>query len=134
MIEETLTQIKDEVTQDRELLIDELCDLLENNRMSDEDQRLVVFQLASLLKTESNENVIESIFNLFGFAIFNSIYSDYITEISIAMLPDLKPGSLIHALSIIGESNLPNKKEYAEPYLLSDNPAIKEAAHDLYKS
>jgi hypothetical protein len=46
------------------------------------------------------------------------------------MLHQLEPGSLVHALPIIAESDLSNRKELIMQYLSSENPAVEKVARE----
>ena len=125
---EVLQKIKDKKFLNRDQLIDTLSDFFENNLFPVNEQQDIVFELIEILKEEDTDSVIESIFNLLGIAFYSNICIDSIVEVSITLLDRLAPGSLVHALSIIGDSNLQNKGELIERYLASENPSVKDAA------
>ncbi|QYO67757.1 hypothetical protein [Leptolyngbya sp. 7M] len=135
MAREILNKIKDITTQSRDLPIDDLSTLLEYESLSDDEQHTVVSELVRFLEEDSvqEDAVVESIFNLLGIVFFQDKYTDLIANVSAKMLPRLMPGSLVHALLIIGESNLPNKVALIEKYLNSDNPAIRSAAQEAMR-
>jgi hypothetical protein len=112
-------------------MIDELCDLIEAKSISKKEEKLIINELVKLLKTEKESSVIESIFNLFALELANDTCSIKIANTSAKYLQKLDAGSLYHALPIIAESNLLEKKMLITPYIKSENSAIRELAQKI---
>ena len=111
MTEQILELIASKVNQSRDLVVDELADLFEANHLSEAAKTQAVLSLVQIVEKEEDSSVVESIYNLFGIAFFENICTSEITEKCVEMLDRLKPGSIVHALPIIADSDLPNKKE-----------------------
>ena len=129
-IKKILNQIRDKNSKARDLEIDNLSTLLEYEQLSNVEQIYVVEELIKILREESDPAVIESIFNLLGIAFDNDVCSDDIVKISTEMLNILEPNSLVHVILIIGCSELENREELIEPFLSSNNPAVKSEAEE----
>jgi len=129
-----IAKIKNPDITDRDLLVDELSDLFEYNQISSIEKRAIVIEMIELLATETQSDIVESIFNLLHWASIDNACSQLIAETivqtSITFLPRLELNSLCHAFTIIAESNLPNKRRLIAPYLLSDNVAIAIEAEE----
>jgi hypothetical protein len=67
---------------------------------------------------------------MFGIAFIDNICSSEIAQKCADMLHQLEPGSLVHALPIIAESDLSNRKELIIQYLSSENPAVEKVARE----
>lgn len=130
MIHKILESVEDQTVQSRDLAIDELADLFESNHLSEAVKTQTVLRLLQTVKKEENPSVIESIYNLFSIAFAENICTNEIVEKCVDMLNLLEPGSLAHALPIIADSNLKNRKELILNYLSSENPAIKKIAKE----
>ncbi len=130
MIKKILNEVKDKNAKGRDLGIDNLSTLLENGQLSNVEQIHVVEELINILRDESDSTVIESIFNLLEIAFENGVCSDETVEISTEMLNILEPGSLVHVIPIIGCSELENREVLIEPFLSSNNSAVKSAAEE----
>jgi hypothetical protein len=130
MTNKTLDLIEDKSNQSRDLAIDELADLLEGHHLSKAVKIQSVFKLLETVETEENPSVIESIYNLFGLAFDDNICKSEIADKCMHMLDRLEPGSLVHALPIIADSDLENKKALIFNYLNSGNPAVEKIAKE----
>ena len=131
MIQKILESVEDQTVQSSDLAIDELADLFESSHLSEAVKTQTILRLLQTVKKEENPAVIESIYNLFDIAFSENICINEIVERCIDMLDILEPGSLAHALPIIADSNLKNRKELIINYLGSENPAIKKIAKEL---
>ncbi|MDJ0726532.1 MAG: hypothetical protein QNJ38_15595 [Prochloraceae cyanobacterium] len=131
MFEVHLKKAKDINTKNRDLEIDYLTDLFEYNQLSEREYIYIIEELIKMLQDEKDEDVIESVFNLFGWAFGDGICDDLIVETCTEMLHNLDSMSLFHAIPIIGESKLENKKILLEPYLKSENPDLRKEAEEV---
>ena len=128
---EHLAKIKDVSFKQRDLLINDLGDLFESDRILESTAVTIVEATIKLLATETNIEVIESIFNLFVLAVIeNDFCQAAIVEATVKYLPTLEVGSLCHAFVIISESSLPNKRGLLTAYLGSENKIIREMARE----
>jgi hypothetical protein len=114
----------------RDLAIDELADLFESHHLSEAIKIQSVFKLLQTVEMEESPSVIESIYNFFGIAFDDNICKIEIAEKCMQMLDRLEPGSLVHALPIIADSDLANRKELILKYLNSKNPAVEKVAKE----
>jgi hypothetical protein len=130
MIYEFLNLIKDEVNESRDLAIDDLADLFDGNHLSEALKTQAILSLLKTIEKEEDSSVVESTYNLFGIAFADNICNSEIAEKCANMLNRLEPGSLVHALSIIADSNLANKKALIYNYLNSTNPAVEKIAKE----
>jgi hypothetical protein len=131
VIDKYLEAIRNKFTQSRDLAIDELADLFETDQLSESEKQQFVLCLLQIVGSEESLSVVESIFHLFGIAFDNNLYQPEIVEKCADMLEQLEPGSLVHALPIIADSDLVNRKELILKYLGAENPSIKDMAREL---
>lgn len=130
MIEKILNEVRDKNAERRDSGVDNLSTLLESGQLSNIKQTHIVEELINILRDESDPIVVESIYNLLGIAFENDICSNNIVEISTEMLNKLEPGSLVHVIPIISCSELENREVLIEPFISSNNPAIKSIAEE----
>jgi hypothetical protein len=97
-IENVLNRIKDRTQKNRDLLIDDISIAFEGNLFSKEDKEIIIVKTLKILKTEEDLSVVESILNLHGLAFFDDICTNQISHTCAELLPQLKAGSLVHAL------------------------------------
>jgi hypothetical protein len=131
MIDKYFEAIGNKFTQSRDLVIDELSDLFETDQLSESEKKQVVLYLLQTVGNEESPFIVESIFNLFGIAYDDNISRTEIVEKCVDMLGQLEPSSLEHALPIIADSDLVNRKELILKYLGAENPSIKDMAREL---
>lgn len=129
-MKELLNKISNSMEKNRDLLIDELNDLVESGSLNRSDKELVVGRLLELLDQESDPAVNESIFNLIGSVFEEGIAKEKIANSCVAYLHKLPPGCLVHAIPIIVKSNRPDKRALLEPFLNSSNIAVKTIAEE----
>ena len=128
MINELLYRIEEQEAEDRDLLVDELNDLLERAVLTDDDVDAVVERLSKILASDRNQAVWESIFNLLNGL---SGRTRKICELAVRYLGHMSPGSLVHALEIIAESDRKDKKQILNVFLNSENRAVKAIASEF---
>lgn len=136
-LEREITKIKSYKGQNKDILIDYLNDYIEYDYVPPEEQKFIVRELIKILPTEKDSKVIESIFNALTSAFYSNICVNEIVSICIQYLSSLDIDSLYYAISIIGDSNLPNCKKLIIPYLKSKDSGIRELAKNtlsLYKN
>jgi hypothetical protein len=129
-IDKILASIEDKANSARGLAIDELADLFESDHLSEAEKMQAVSKLLQMVDQEEELFVIETIYNMFGIAFIDNICSSEIAQKCADMLHQLEPGSLVHALPIIAESDLSNRKELIIQYLSSENPAVEKVARE----
>jgi HEAT repeat protein len=130
MTDKILELVEDKANQSRDLAIDELADLFDGNNLSETAKTQTILRLLETVEGEENPSVIESIYNLFGIAFADSICNSEIAKKCVNMLDRLESGSLAHALPIIADSDLVDRKSLILNYLNSENPAIKKIAKE----
>jgi hypothetical protein len=122
--------IKNKANHSRDLAIDELADLFNGNHLSKTAKTQTILRLLGTVEREENPSVIESIYNLFGIAFADNICNSEIVAKCVKMLNRLEPGSLTHALPIIADSDVADRKSLVLNYLNSGNPAIEKIARE----
>lgn len=128
MNDSLISQICDPQNEDRDLLVDELNDEIETESYSEEETLSIIHKLLGLLPTETDQAVHESILNLLSGIYPTSNCSQDIERYILDYIQELKPGSLVHALSILSESKLAERKEIFTTFSHSDNEAIQKVA------
>lgn len=131
MLDEKISKVRDINFVQRDVIIDELCDLIEAKKVPREKEIFIVDELIQILDSDNNNAVIESILNLLALEFFNNVCSNKIANACARNIHKLDVGSLCHALPIIAESNLPNKKSLIADYIESDNSTIKQLAKEV---
>ncbi|RKZ50577.1 MAG: hypothetical protein DRR16_19525 [Candidatus Parabeggiatoa sp. nov. 3] len=126
-----LSKIYDRQQENRDRLVDELNDLVENNQFDEGEQAKIAKKLLVLLIDETNDAVFESVLNLLGGIYASGICVNAIASNIAGFINTLKPESLVHAIPIIAESNLPEKRKLLEPFLNSSHPAIDVQKNNL---
>jgi hypothetical protein len=117
-------------SKNRDLLIDELNDEIEENQHSKEETDSIVKNLLEILKKETDSCVQESIFNLLS-GVYNSTNSQKEIELYIKKhINLLMPNSIVHALSILSESKLPEREEIYCKLKNHSNPAVRKIAQE----
>ena len=125
-----ISRICDPRGEDRDLLVDELNDGIEAESYSKQETLSIIHQLLGLLLTETDQAVCESILNLLS-GIYPSGNGARDIEIYILEhIHELKPGALVHALSILSESNLEEREKIFSDFSYSDNESIREMARN----
>jgi hypothetical protein len=130
MTDKILELVEDKANHSRDLVIDELADLFNGDHLSKTAKTQTVLRLLETVEREENPSVIESIYNLFGIAFADNICNSEIAEKCVKMLNRLESGSLVHALPIIAESDVVDRKSLILNYLNSGNPAIEKIAKE----
>jgi hypothetical protein len=129
-IHETVNAILDFNSNNRTSMIDELTDLIDYDALSDDVVVDILMKLIQMVKKENNKAVVESVFNFLSTLFCKDKYNRIITQFCLEQLPYLDVASLDHAMFIISQSNLDNKKQIIQNYLLSDNSVIRKIAQD----
>lgn len=128
-VQEILAKIVDPLQPERDLLVDELNDQLEDGQYDDTTTRGIVLELVELAQSESNSDVHESILNLLaGHYLPGVTASSEIEAFVVAQMSTFSVGSLDHALGIVAESELKTREQILARYAQSDNPGIRETA------
>lgn len=128
MINLDLRGILDQSQSNRDLLIDELNDLLEQGQLTDAQIVHTANELAHLLVSESDPAVMESVLNFFGSACSRVGVLDGPVQIVISLLDQLPSGCLVHAIPFIGASRSPGKVKLITQFLTSSNPSVRAIA------
>lgn len=110
---------------DRDLLIDQMNDMITNGSVTRSDQEIVVEALLKLILRESDEAVSESIWNLLGNVYEKGPWKESIADAAVTLLDLLPAGCLAHVIPIIGGSNRHDKHVLLAPFTASSNNAIR---------
>ncbi len=128
-VQEILAKIVDPLQPERDSLVDELNDRLEDGQYDDATTRRVVLELVELAQSESDSDVHESILNLLsGHYLPGVTASSEIEAFVTTQMSTFSVGSLDHALGIVAESKLETREQILARYAQSDNPGIRETA------
>lgn len=114
----------------RDILVDELNDEIEAKVYSDKETLSIVLKLLILLPNETDLSVHESILNLLSGVYPSGLGAREIENYILSDIQELHPGSLVHALSIVSESNLEEKKAILTSFSKSDISAIQNLAQN----
>ncbi|MET0027445.1 MAG: hypothetical protein ABW101_07380 [Candidatus Thiodiazotropha sp.] len=125
-----ISRICDPHNEDRDLLVDELNDELVAESYSKQETLLIIHRLLGLLLTETDQSVCESVLNLLSGIYPSGNGARDIETYILEHIHELRPGALVHALSILSESNLDEREEIFSDFLHSDNRAIQEVARN----
>ncbi|ODC03939.1 hypothetical protein BFW38_10705 [Terasakiispira papahanaumokuakeensis] len=112
------------------MLVDELNDEIETEVYSDKEKLSIVLKLLMLLPNETDLSVHESILNLLSGVYPSGLGVREIDNYILGYIQGSNSGSLVHALSIVSESNLEEKKEILTSFLKSDISAIQNLAQN----
>lgn len=113
---------------DKDLLLDELNDDIESRQYTPKELDYIVEKVLYLLSEKIEDKVYESAMNLLVTAYPLTYNKKNINEFVIKNLKGMSSGNLIHALSIIAESNIADRLEILNFYKNSENKSIKNAA------
>ncbi|MGF1527364.1 MAG: hypothetical protein ACFCBW_11305 [Candidatus Competibacterales bacterium] len=130
MAEDYLERICDVLGSSRDTVVDELNDMLEAEQYSAHQEAEMIATLVDHTAIEPDPAVRESLFNLLSQAYDRGVQPGAIEAMVGQQLDTLEPGSMIHALGILGRSGRAAAKAHLEPYLESANPAVKAAAEE----
>jgi hypothetical protein len=130
MKDSLISQICNPHNVDRDLLIDELNDEIEVESYSEEETLSIIHDLLRLLPTEKDQAVHESIMNLLSGIYPSGNGARDIERYILDYIQELKPGSLVHALSILAESKLEERRDIFDSFFHSDNEAIQKIARN----
>ncbi|WP_282176055.1 hypothetical protein [Vibrio nereis] len=131
MNDSLISKICNSQNKNRDLLVDELNDEIESESFSADEILLIIHKLLILLPVETDQAVHESILNLLSGVYPSGNGAKDIEKYVLNYIQELNPGSLVHALSILSESNLVEKKEIFTNFTHSDNEAIRKIAQSL---
>ena len=92
------------------MIIDGLCDLIQSPNIINYQKTLIVRKLIEALPQETNSKVIEAYFHLFFEAYSIKICTNEIINVCLLFLNNIDISSLDYVLQMIGESDLPEKK------------------------
>jgi hypothetical protein len=112
------------------LLVDELNDEIENGSFKAEEIYSITMKLLNLLPSETDETVHESVLNLLSGIYTSNICVPEIERYVIDYIEKMKPGSLVHAFSILSESNLEERNAIFSTFSQSENVAIQKLTRD----
>ncbi|MCG7928349.1 MAG: hypothetical protein JAY67_22775 [Candidatus Thiodiazotropha taylori] len=130
MSDSLISKICDVNYEHRDLLVDELNDEIENGSFKAEEIRSITMNLLRVLPSETDETVHESVLNLLSSIYTSSICVSEIERYVIDHIQEMKPGSLVHAFSILSESKLKERKAIFFKFSRSENVAIQELTID----
>lgn len=125
-----LASITSSAAPGRDLLIDDLGDIILDGGADLSEIEFVIRGLIDQAKNENEESVLESIYNLFRNAYFHGFLANEIAQATVAEVDRLPFGALIHAIDIVANSDLPFKRQVLERFLDSDNEEIRSAVVD----
>lgn len=134
MMKDLLAKICDPTNEHRDLYVDELGDFVDGKNISESEQEIIVNVLFDLFDGTDDWAFRESIFNLAGKIFYNEIAVNKIIDESTKRINELTPGCLVHAISIIADSNYPDKYDLLRPFLVSKNLAISNLVKRLLHS
>lgn len=112
-------------SQDRDLRLDDLTDVINDADISEAEANAIVIRLDNLLGSTGNADELESYFYLLASLYFKDRATTLIEDIVLKRLDTVGVGALIHCVEIIADSNLPAKQPLLQNLLQHSNPAIR---------
>ena len=112
-----MNRISNPACKERDLLIDELNDLIVYGEVNPTDLESTVKQLMNQLKHEADPAVNESIFNLLATVFDNGDLTHLIADETAELLNQLPAICLVHAIPIIAYSHRPDKASLLRPFV-----------------
>ncbi|TDM05458.1 MAG: hypothetical protein C4K60_11815 [Ideonella sp. MAG2] len=128
MAKHLIDKVADKAVTDRDLLVDELADMIEGGSLLASDIVEVVNRLVNILGSEDDPAVMESIFNLLGSAFDRIGMQEDALLMIVSLLDRLQSGCLVHAIPLVGRSNFQNRRQLIAPFLNSPNIAVRQVA------
>jgi hypothetical protein len=118
---------------EKDIFIDDLCDYIDNEEVSSDHKNRIVESILSLLDTEDDYTVKESIFYFLGIASGHRVLQDKIIEVLLDYLSRPSPEFIEYALCTILDSDFSNKKELITKNLKSSNLLIQKETLNILK-
>jgi hypothetical protein len=128
MIQELLLSLENRTNLQRDLIVDNLCDIIDYHPVTKEQKEEIVTAIMKLFDNESDSATRESMFNLLSSAQAFDISKESISCFTLDLLPKLEYQCLVHALPIIATSQIINRRELIQKYINSEDTSIKEVA------
>ena len=107
---------------DRDLLLDDLNDVIERTDITELEAMDVVGELSSLIGVSSNSAEHESLLNLLSTLYFKGRATGLIEKLVEERMDFVDDGSLVHCIEIISESSLPTREARLKELLHHQNP------------
>jgi hypothetical protein len=125
-IEELIYELRNGEAKKKHLLVDDLNDLLDHSDLTDESLCLVISTLAEIVPVTADSDMHESFFNL----LFNSHKKGncerFIENIVVERMPNLDEYSLVHAISLLSESQRPDRNELLLRYANHSSEIVRQ--------
>lgn len=133
MKEEILRKIVNHSEPNRDLVVDDLNDLIESGQLHLKEKEEIVDFLVNVLASEVDEATYESIMNLLGNVFFDGVKEHQISASIVSLMPNMKATSLIHALPIIASSSVNNKVDIIKSYCKHSCVGVSKTASELLR-
>lgn len=135
MNSELMEKIQDKNFERRDLLVDQLNDEIELGSYKETDLQYIISILIGIFSTEKDDCLHESIMNFISNSYLMLPDKEEVNELIISNYEDMKPNVLCHAISIIFDSDIPQKKDVLRSLLVyPDEEISKIVANYLSKS
>jgi hypothetical protein len=128
MKNEFVSKAFDESIHDRSLVFDELNDGIEAGIYSESEVDEITLAILDALPSEKNESIHESMMNILSGIYLSSNHSKDIEKYVINHINSMKKNSIVHALSIISESNIKEKSDIVSTFVSYENKCISDLA------
>ncbi len=119
--------IFDPALEQRDLLVDELGDLIRNEEPASDEQLHMAMELLSLIVPGCDQWLSESILYLVVDIFDKGIGRALIAPKVATLIAELPVSSLYFAIMIVSESDLPNRRELLAPLLDFPHAGIQDA-------
>ena len=133
MIKRQIEKIISASSEQRDVLLDDLNDLLENATLEPAEAASLVQTLSLLVDSGANDVVLESFFNILSTLYFQGLAREEIEGVVSEKIYGLPVNSLAHALEIVGASNIAGKGDNLEAYAQHENRYIGDLVQSLRK-
>ena len=117
--------------ESRDLLLDDLNDLLQSAPLEEDDAKVLVRDLSRLVDNKDSDAALESLFNVLGTLYAQGRARDEIEDIALKRMSSLPVGATVHALEIVGMSEIPSKRDLLATYTEHENLYLSARAKSL---
>ncbi len=124
---ELLRKIKNPLIDDRDLLIDDLADFIENGTCNENEQILIVDELLLIFDSENDPDICESILSLAYDIYDKGIAKEAIVNAVLRNMDRMSISGLLHSIHIIAAEDFHDKSELLRKLSLSSSAAVREA-------
>ncbi|MCH8622515.1 hypothetical protein [Undibacterium sp. TS12] len=128
-----MNRISNPACKERDLLIDELNDLIVYGQVNPTDLESIVKQLMNQLRHEADPAVNESIFHLLATVFDNGDFQHLIADETAKLLNQLPAACLVYAIPIIAYSHRSDKPDLLQPFIHDKDDDVRMMIAEILK-